>query len=152
MTNDTKTSPTDVSGKNSGRRGRIENLRPWKSGQSGNPKGCPPKAVRLSAILEAHLETISPEDVKKRPWKQLFIEAVVKAAMKGSGTAIKEIFDRIDGKVPLPLHHGGDKGGPILGRHMSREQVKRIGMAVLNAAEHWEDDDDGSERRWEVKK
>lgn len=141
MTNETKTPPIDISGKNSGRMGRMENLKPWKPGQSGNPKGCPPKAVRLSAILEAHLNDIADKDAKKRPWKELFVEAVVKMAIKGNGTVIREIFDRIDGKIPLPLRHGGDKSEPLLGRYMTREHVRRIGQAVLDAAERWEDTD-----------
>ena len=47
---------TQNTGKNSGRRGRVDNLRPWKPGESGNPGGRPRKALvddALESILAA---------------------------------------------------------------------------------------------------
>jgi hypothetical protein len=44
---DAEKPPTANSGKNSGRRVRIENLKPWPKGVSGNLSG-KPKSKRLS--------------------------------------------------------------------------------------------------------
>jgi len=132
-------------GKGGGRKGRIENLRPWKPGQSGNPKGGPKRSEQMAAILLDFLETIPPEDMKKRPWKQLVAEALVKASVKGNVAAIKEIFDRTDGKVPLPLHHGGSKGGSLLGDNLGWERIKKIGEAALDIAKDLKNGDDGDD-------
>lgn len=40
-------------------------------------------------------------------------DALVAKAMSGDVQAIKEIADRIDGKVPQALEHTGDGGGPM---------------------------------------
>jgi len=73
---------------------RLENLRPWKPGQSGNSAGHS-KARRMAAELQKHLE--STGDLQE------IIEALVREAKGGSFQHIKEVFDRIDGKVPTPI-------------------------------------------------
>jgi hypothetical protein len=79
-------------------------------GQSGNPKGGKPDklmrdALRISLLREA-------EKGSKTKRLQQVADALVDAAIGGDVQAIKEINDRMDGKVTQPL--GGDsEAGPI---------------------------------------
>jgi hypothetical protein len=69
----------------------------WKPGQSGNPNGRPQKLTRE---LDKQLSARVPGDPKKRSYAQLFIESVMKRAITKSDVLAKEIFDRIEGKIP----------------------------------------------------
>lgn len=69
----------------------------WKPGQSGNPRGAPPRDESLTGLLRAYMnETISPEGKKR---KDAFIQAVAKHAVKGDATLIKYLWDRMDGQM-----------------------------------------------------
>jgi hypothetical protein len=81
----------------------------FKPGQSGNPGGRPRK---LTDSLEKQLEQRVPNDPQKRSYAQLFIEAVMKRAIAKSDVLAKEIFDRIEGKVALPIV-GEEEAGPL---------------------------------------
>lgn len=80
------------------------NLRPpWKPGQSGNPKGRP-KGRRLTDILR---EALDSQEIGGVPIEggervaDVFVRAVLgHAVQSGNASIIKEIFDRIDGRVP----------------------------------------------------
>jgi hypothetical protein len=74
--------------------------RKWKPGQSGNPGGRPRK---LTNRLEKQLEERVPNDPHRRSYAQLLIEATVKRAISKSDVLVKEIFDRIEGKLVLPI-------------------------------------------------
>ena len=78
---------------------RLKNLKPWKPGQSGNPKGRPPKNISFTSILKAEILKSNPEDNRKRTWAQLIVLATMKLAIKGNATALKEVWDRIDGRA-----------------------------------------------------
>lgn len=83
---------------------RLKNLKPWQPGQSGNPKGRPKKNVCLTSLLKEELQKINPQDKQKRTWAQLIILATMKLALKGNAAALKEVWDRIDGKIKdLPI-------------------------------------------------
>jgi hypothetical protein len=56
---------TGNSGKNSGRRGRIQNLKPWQKGVSGNLSGRP-KSKRLSDAYKHQLQQLVPGDAEGR--------------------------------------------------------------------------------------
>jgi hypothetical protein len=73
---------------------KLENLRPWQPGQSGNSAGHS-KGRRMASELLKHLEDTG--DIKE------IILALVREAKGGSFQHIKEVFDRIDGKVPTPI-------------------------------------------------
>jgi len=92
------TLPTQNSGKNSGRpRGRVENLKPWPKGVSGNPGGRPRKQPITEAYLEVAGRTV-PGDSRGRTYAQAAAERQFRAALKGSTSAIREIADRLEGK------------------------------------------------------
>ena len=73
----------------------------WKPGQSGNPNGRPTKDVCITSLIKEFLEK---EADGSKTHAQLVAEAIVKLAedhhFKGNVSAIKELLDRIEGKVP----------------------------------------------------
>lgn len=73
---------------------KIENLRPkpWQPGQSGNPKGRP-KKPSMKAALDAAIDA-KPEIL------QALISKGIQEALKGDFRYWREIFERLDGKVP----------------------------------------------------
>ena len=78
----------------------------FKPGQSGNPNGRPkskPFADALRAALKA-----AGDDSKTL---ETVAQALVTKANTGDVAAIKEIADRLDGKVPQGLI-GGEEGDP----------------------------------------
>jgi len=83
--------------------------RMWKPGQSGNPGGRP---KRLTTRLERQLLAKVPNDPQKRTYEELFIEAITKRAIGKSDVLAKEIFDRVEGKVALPIV-GEEEAGPV---------------------------------------
>jgi hypothetical protein len=75
----------------------VENR--WKKGTSGNPRGRPKKQDSLTHLLRDEIQKICPADREKRTWKQLIVRATLQLAMKGNATALKEVWERLDGKV-----------------------------------------------------
>ena len=76
-----------------------ENLTPFKKGQSGNPRGRPPKEYCLTDILK---EQGNLEDVETKEGKIARKEAIARKlwsmAMDGDVQALKYLYDRVDGK------------------------------------------------------
>ena len=68
--------------------GRIENLKPWKPGQSGNPGGRPKNDV-ASEIAKAAFSQ-NPE---------LIYRAFIEALKKGNARAFQVLADRAYGKI-----------------------------------------------------
>jgi len=73
--------------------------RTWKPGQSGNPNGRPKK---LTNPLEEILASKVPNDPEKRTYARLLVESMVKRAITKSDMLMKEIFDRVEGRVSIP--------------------------------------------------
>ena len=71
----------------------------WKKGVSGNPRGRPKKRDSLTSLLKEEIAKICPADREKRPWKELIVLATLQLAMKGNATALKEVWERLDGKI-----------------------------------------------------
>src|SRR5690348_18338869 len=88
-----------------------ENFRPhlFKPGQSGNPGGRPKKKP-LTVELEKILDTVS-HDKAGKTYATRLVEAAVRRAIKKSDFALKEIWERTEGKVPQAL--AGEGGGPV---------------------------------------
>lgn len=78
----------------------------WKTGQSGNPhgRGGRTKALTEALRIAANEEVIDPLTVDDSPQKikrlRLIARALVEKAMEGDAQCIREVFDRLDGKVP----------------------------------------------------
>ena len=77
--------------------GRSENLKPWKPGQSGNPRGRPRKHDCLTSLLKEEIEKPCPDDEERRTWKELVVIATMRLAIRGVPVALKEIWQRMDG-------------------------------------------------------
>ena len=76
-------------------RGNIDNLKPFKKGQSGNPKGRPKKDKCIPEILRR----ITAENDKSGVTKlNLILNNVVNEAIKGDTWSIQFIADRMEGK------------------------------------------------------
>jgi len=82
-------------------------------GQSGNPKGRPPRMKTWTTLLKK-LDEPCPSDKKGkgRTWREAIVLATLKMALKGHRTALKILWDRMGEIIPLPLGLGQD-GRPI---------------------------------------
>jgi hypothetical protein len=91
----------------------------FKPGESGNPSGGH-KGLHLTTLLRKLLdEEIEVEDaethLKRKIRKaELVTVALLKQANKGNVKAIREILDRIDGKVPQKIGLTGADGEALI--------------------------------------
>ena len=72
---------------------------PFQKGNSGNPKGRPKKADCLTSLMKEELAKIDPEDKHKRTHAELVVLATIRLARKGNAAALREVWERSDGKV-----------------------------------------------------
>jgi hypothetical protein len=98
----------------------------WKKGTSGNPRGRPKKQDCLTQLLREEIQKICPADREKRKWKELIVRATLQLAMKGNATALKEVWERLDGKVlqTEKLQLGGTDGKQVTIEVVYKDQPK----------------------------
>jgi len=81
---------------------RLANLIPFKEGESGNPSGRPKGSKNLSTILkemlEAEIDVVVDGKKEKKAFKDVIIRKLIQKANNGDLRAIREIFDRVEGK------------------------------------------------------
>lgn len=108
-----------------GREASLRNLKPWGKGQSGNPTGRASNPHSLTAALREVLDwkiagkipevfrQIFPGMPKEPTVVLLFaMRAVTKALdLRNGDVMMKELWERLDGKVPFPIQGAG--GEPI---------------------------------------
>jgi hypothetical protein len=87
----------------------------WKKGTSGNPRGRPKKQDSLTSLLRDEIIKMCPADKQGRTWGELVMLATLQLAMKGNQTALKEIWERLDGKIAQTnkMQFGGADGKQI---------------------------------------
>lgn len=102
--------------------GRVQNLKPWPKGVSGNSAGRP-KNKLLSIELEKLLEQKVPT-VKGKSWAVVIAEALLKKACKGDVRAFTEIANRIEGK-PLQQMEVGMNSDPLMASLAERLNAAR---------------------------
>lgn len=73
-------------------------------GQSGNPNGRPRKRP-LTDLLAEKLEQDSGDGSS---WDERLTMALLKTAAAGDVAALREVFNRLEGKVPDRVEHGED--------------------------------------------
>ena len=120
---------TQISVKNT----EYPNLRPWQKGQSGNPSGRPKKKPVTEAI-EALADEKLPAKMLRGlralgfrgdTWAQAWAFGAGVKAAQGDTSALREITDRIEGKVPAAIVGAG--GGFLLpSRESLNEELERI--------------------------
>lgn len=84
----------------------LKNLKP-------NLNGRPSKDVSLTSLVKSLIDTVPPGETKGRTWRQLLALAWLSGAMKNP-VLMKELLDRLEGKVMLPVGGQGDGGAIIL--------------------------------------
>lgn len=62
-------------------------------------KGRPPAGKGLTEALRMALNRKNPFDAQGRNFRESFVEKTLTLAMAGNPAALKEVWDRIDGKV-----------------------------------------------------
>jgi len=83
-------------------------------GNCANPNGRPKKELSLLSVLKEELTKIAPlKGNKDKTWIQLIVMAWMVGAAKGNPILIREILDRVDGKVAQPIGLSGKDGGDI---------------------------------------
>lgn len=92
--------------------GRIQNLKPWPKGLSGNPGGRPKRKPIEEELLRLIDERAGPKDGRTHARK--IAEAVLKAAGQGNVKAFVAVAERVDGKVPQAVQLAGKDSGPLL--------------------------------------
>ena len=100
---------TNNDGCKDGRARSLANLRSWKPGQSGNPRGRARGSVNLTNAILRVLKQVAAPDKQKRKWAEFFAERLVTLACEGNAAAIREVLARVDGPAPT----GADGGGGI---------------------------------------
>src|ERR1041384_5685513 len=84
--------------------GRIENLKPWRPGQSGNPGGRPKKRL----VDDALLEELSRDDGCSA---MMIARALIEEAKTGNLRAIQLIAERTQGKPLQKVAVSDDDSG-----------------------------------------
>jgi hypothetical protein len=92
----------------------IKNLKPFKKGEDErrNTSGRP-KLTRLSESLREQLAEAMP-GASETTIAEEVARALIREALIGNIAAIKEVFDRAEGKAPINLDVGGKDGEPML--------------------------------------
>lgn len=106
--------------------GCLENLKPWKPGQSGNLNGRPKKKP-----LTEELERLLAEDAPKgkgQTWAAVIAEALVKRASKGDVRAIVELGNRIEGRPVQAVELTADVNAEIVERLQAARRRRTRGL------------------------
>lgn len=134
--------------KEEARKKTNKNLKSYKKGQSGNPKGKPKGSKNcktiLKGIMDIELETRDPFTKKTRKMRNqeamminLFSMAMQKTHTLKDLKATEAIMDRLDGKPIQQTNIGGIDGNPIevetknINLKMTEEEAARIYMDKL---------------------
>jgi hypothetical protein len=102
----------------------------WRQGQSGNPKGRP-RNDSIIDLLKELTNALCPTDAEKRSYAELLVRSLVHQGLKGNLGAIKEIFNRLGGRVPFLI----ERVNPVPD---SSNEMKPVGWNSLSPAKRLE--------------
>lgn len=128
----------------------------WKPGQSGNPEGSRGRKIMSDALalaLNRKADEVSAKacagiDIDPNDIRYIHVIAgqLAKKAAEGDIVAIKEIFDRIDGKVPQAQEIDVTSAGKSIAPQSEAVSNFASWLEVLNGSGPSESDEDvGSE-------
>ncbi len=115
---------------------RMANLRSFEPGKSGNPGGRP-RGPGITQFMRRHLMMQVPKTRRFQAemdslgltgdctFAEYVARSLIMHAAKGNATAISEVMDRMEGKIPTPIQHTGD-GGPITLRVIYGDRDQKI--------------------------
>ncbi len=84
----------------------------FAKGISGNEKGRP-KLTKLTEVLREQLTELNP-DATEETQAEAIARALLREAIGGNIAAIREVFDRTEGKAPVTLDVGSKDGEPMV--------------------------------------
>ena len=84
---------------------------PWVKGQSGNPLG---RLKSEKPFVDALHIAVAEAGADDKPKLRLIAQALVNKALEGDVAAIKEVADRLDGKVPQRIASADDENVPMI--------------------------------------
>ena len=86
-----------------------QNLKPFKKGQSGNPKGRPKKPD-----IDQYLIDALNDERNGITAIEAIIKTLIAKAVKGDVRAAQELLDRLYGKSNQRVTHAGDESSPVI--------------------------------------
>lgn len=106
---------------------KLANLKPFKKGESGNPKGRPVGSRNVSTVLKEILGQIAPDVIKNTKFVKEFCKInksvtnadavaariLYEALVAGESWAIKELMERTEGKATQGVELSGPDGGAM---------------------------------------
>ena len=103
----------------------IQNLKPYKKGQSGNVNGRPRKLPQLDALLS---DILGAETTDGKTEAHQVLEALLKAAKKGNVNAANAILSRAYGqpKAPIEFSNGASEEARAQVEALTPEQMDAI--------------------------
>ena len=108
----------------------------WKPGQSGNPAGRPRKEDCLTSLMRKEIEKIDPEDQQKRTHKETLVLATLKLAKSGNAAALRECWERLDGKITdrLEVESKDSLNAILLAKTLSRKELEELNERLERTA------------------
>jgi len=113
----------------------IQNLKHFKKGQSGNPKGRKKGIKDNKTLLREMLALeVTTHEGKKISNQQLMLMRLLKKAIEeGDIRAIREIFDRTEGKAAATVELSNKEGESFkVEQSLSKEQIDAIVQAATD--------------------
>ena len=122
---------------NTNKQSQLRGLKPWAKGQSGNPKGRPPKEKCLVTMIEQYL-TFTPEQLKLEAVKpnldiahRLAVKYILDCHEHPNHT--DRLMDRLYGAPRQSTEITGADGGPVENRIIvASEDDKKNLERVIN--------------------
>jgi hypothetical protein len=81
----------------------LENLRPFRAGQSGHPGGLPAGVPKVSVALMSLLRDDASSNYQPKTRAEQLAWAIFERALKGDVPALREILDRCEGRTAQKL-------------------------------------------------
>jgi hypothetical protein len=89
----------------------LKNLQKFSSENQPKKKGRPKGSVSITNEIKKILK--SKDENSRKSVAEILAAQILRQAMKGNPVCIKEIFERIDGKVPNKTENVVKDGGPV---------------------------------------